>query len=517
MMGFFRRSWCILFISIAVFTGNDTAHAQFGGGDGSPQAPYRVATPEQLQEVGRHLDKHFIQVADIDAQAINDWEPIGGPDSTFTGSYDGQEYSIINLSIVRPEWTSTSRTDYIGLFGYLEGATVKNIVLENVFIFIREITRRVGSIAGFTDENSVLYNIHSEGSVRDSHDYLGGNGPYGGLTGINYGVIHKSSFEGTVGTATGSVFGGIAGINYGEIHDSKANASLQGRGLIGGLVGLNHGTINRSYVTEGVLRGYYAVGGFAGINEGIITESFSKADITAHEGASGGFTGHNAGLLKNVYARGSVAGSGPTGGLAGKNTGQVEVTYSAVIFETKSMYSWFGGLIGENDPEGMVKISYWDVIKAETQVGVGNDAEAEGLQGLKTGEMTGTSAYQYMEGFGFSESWVLTEGYPALSWEDPEDQLEFIYPEMVELNQNYPNPFNSSTIITFELPSESRIILELFDVTGRRVSLLLDARRSMGYHQVEFDAAGLASGMYIYVLRLPDHNLKSSQKMLLVK
>jgi len=70
-----------------------------------------------------------------------------------------------------------------------------------------------------------------------------------------------------------------------------------------------------------------------------------------------------------------------------------------------------------------------------------------------------------------------------------------------ELFQNYPNPFNPSTIITFQLPENSHVNLDVFDILGQRVLTLVNDQRNAGMHTVEFDGAGLCSGTYFYKLK----------------
>jgi aminopeptidase N len=82
------------------------------------------------------------------------------------------------------------------------------------------------------------------------------------------------------------------------------------------------------------------------------------------------------------------------------------------------------------------------------------------------------------------------------------------------LEQNIPNPFNPSTIIRYSLPSDSRVTLTVYDVTGRVVRNLVDAFQNAGEKSVEFDAENLPSGVYYYLLRT-DHGVKSNKMILL--
>jgi len=88
-------------------------------------------------------------------------------------------------------------------------------------------------------------------------------------------------------------------------------------------------------------------------------------------------------------------------------------------------------------------------------------------------------------------------------------------PTEVALQQNYPNPFNPATTINYQVPEQSRVRLEVFDMLGRKVATLLNERVEAGYHQVRFDARNLASGMYIYRLEAGDKTI--TKKLTLIK
>jgi hypothetical protein len=73
-------------------------------------------------------------------------------------------------------------------------------------------------------------------------------------------------------------------------------------------------------------------------------------------------------------------------------------------------------------------------------------------------------------------------------------------PTEFSLSQNYPNPFNPSTHIKFGLPHAAHVKLEVFNLLGESVAVLLEEIRAAGYHIVLFEAKGLASGVYLYHL-----------------
>jgi hypothetical protein len=83
------------------------------------------------------------------------------------------------------------------------------------------------------------------------------------------------------------------------------------------------------------------------------------------------------------------------------------------------------------------------------------------------------------------------------------------------LLQNYPNPFNPSTEIRYRIPSAGRVRLGVYDLLGREVAVAVDAVQEPGDHVARFDAAGLASGIYVY--RLEAGSFTQSRTMVLVR
>jgi hypothetical protein len=74
-------------------------------------------------------------------------------------------------------------------------------------------------------------------------------------------------------------------------------------------------------------------------------------------------------------------------------------------------------------------------------------------------------------------------------------------PDAYALLQNYPNPFNPATVIAYALPEAAHVRLDVFDVTGRRVAVLVDGVQPAGAHTARFEARDLASGVYLYRLQ----------------
>ena len=83
------------------------------------------------------------------------------------------------------------------------------------------------------------------------------------------------------------------------------------------------------------------------------------------------------------------------------------------------------------------------------------------------------------------------------------------------LGQNYPNPFNPSTVIRYQVPSNSAVELRVYDVLGKEVATLVNGIQSAGTYASTFNSANLPSGLYIYILKAGS-NIQS-RKMLLLK
>jgi choice-of-anchor B domain-containing protein len=90
-------------------------------------------------------------------------------------------------------------------------------------------------------------------------------------------------------------------------------------------------------------------------------------------------------------------------------------------------------------------------------------------------------------------------------------------PSEFQLHQNYPNPFNPTTTITYQLPQVCDVRLEVFDVMGRSVAVLVNEKQSAGTHSVSFNASefSLTSGVYFY--RLSAGGRTETKRMTLIK
>jgi hypothetical protein len=93
--------------------------------------------------------------------------------------------------------------------------------------------------------------------------------------------------------------------------------------------------------------------------------------------------------------------------------------------------------------------------------------------------------------------------------------IRFNVARAFELAQNYPNPFNPTTTIRYQIPTAEVVSLKVYDVLGKEVATLVSGRQEAGSYAVEFNAAGLSSGVYFY--RLQAGGFVETKKMMLVK
>jgi hypothetical protein len=87
-------------------------------------------------------------------------------------------------------------------------------------------------------------------------------------------------------------------------------------------------------------------------------------------------------------------------------------------------------------------------------------------------------------------------------------------PSVFELSQNFPNPFNPSTAIRYALPERSHVQVTVFNTLGQPVAVLQEGWQEAGFHETQFDASRLASGVYLYRLQAGD--FVQTKKLLLV-
>jgi hypothetical protein len=207
------------------------------------------------------------------------FDPVGTSDSRqanseFTGSFDGQNHTISNLSINRVNYFGLFVT-YAGLFGKIgAGGEVKNVGVINVNMT----GGQVGSLAALNSGN--ISNSYSTGNVTSEGFDVGG------LVGVNYGNISNSYSTGNVSNEEFTV-GGLVGYNYeGNISNSYSTGNVTGLD-VGGLVGYNYeGNISNSYST-GNVSGEDVGGLLEGAWGGSVSDSYWDINSTGQSSSVG--------------------------------------------------------------------------------------------------------------------------------------------------------------------------------------------------------------------------------------
>ncbi|MDD3045525.1 MAG: GLUG motif-containing protein [Candidatus Delongbacteria bacterium] len=369
---------------------------EFSGGSGTDLDPWLISTPYELNNIRNytgalHSDKYFRQTADISLINYSNWEPIGkiGTEfnQSFYGNYDGAGYSITSLSIDR------TGTPDLGLFGVLkEGSITEVNIIDGVII---SDDSRNGLIAGYCYLGSITGSTSSgiinaqggeaggvtgrnlEGAIENCSSSASVSGAFsvGGIAGANEsGTIISCGSTGTIsGTNVG--IGGLVGQNStGNIYESYSSGNVTGRGLVGGFVGSNFssGTINECYSTGNVEctgTGGLGIktGGFAGENfDSEINNSYSMGRVTGSDNYTGGFAGYNyqqdlSSLIDNCYSKGSVSGSGITGGFCAYNNSTItDCFWDTDLSGLTSSSGGSGGTTAEMNSYSTFEPAGWD-------------------------------------------------------------------------------------------------------------------------------------------------------------
>ena len=83
------------------------------------------------------------------------------------------------------------------------------------------------------------------------------------------------------------------------------------------------------------------------------------------------------------------------------------------------------------------------------------------------------------------------------------------------LGESYPNPFNPSTHIRYALPEKAHVRIDVYNMLGEQVAVLVDGEQEGGYHEVRLSGEGWASGVYLY--RLQAGSFVATKKLLKLK
>ncbi len=287
-------------------------------GESTEKSLYFINTLDDLKAFrdgvnsGNTYEGKYVELTgDIDLSDI-EWTPVGTgtrngksySDNAFKGIFDGKNHTISGLTI-----TSASSKDYaVGLFGVVDGGTVKNLSLTNVNINVTNSDLAGGAI-GMMVNNATADHITVGGSVI-GHDGVGG-------------IVGRMIISGTISNCTNnanvtSSYGGIGGIVgkayyedgsninlFASISNCANNGTITAPMYVGGIVGLTRSNVS-GCVNNGVVDGGTQTGGIIGqlIAAGKISGNENKAKISGKNhmgGIIGDYTQSNAYTYNNVY------------------------------------------------------------------------------------------------------------------------------------------------------------------------------------------------------------------------
>ncbi len=342
----------------------------FSGGSGTESDPYLIAAPSDIAQLasfcnGNNAEKynalHYKVICDLDMQDATP-DCIGNVASRpFKGVFDGNGHTIRNLAPVAAENGSA------GLFGYLDGAKVKDLTVEGYTNGGK--VNGQGVIAG-TAKNATVSNCHFKGRAHFNHCATGGI--VGQMTGGKVenctveGFIQNEEYDTFQGVTVCSVQGGIVGyLEGGEILNCSFKGDITANGeQLGGIVGeMRNGTVEGCSVLAGstVTGDNWYVGGIAGeiLEGGAIRGCSVEAEVIAWYPGAGGIVAwvQSADIKDCVVGSGSIIRSGMdrAGGIVAhiyhdgaKETVNIDgcTVYARAIAANYSV----GGIVGDCNP-----------------------------------------------------------------------------------------------------------------------------------------------------------------------
>ncbi|MCQ2121749.1 MAG: hypothetical protein MJY78_07990 [Fibrobacter sp.] len=362
------------------------------------------------------------------------WTPIGTNEKPYTGTFDGNGKSISGL------YFNDDTTAFVGVFGILDGAVVKNVGVEDSYF---RGLGAVGAVVGLVAEGEVS-NVYSKSIVSGKENV-------GGIVGVNVGKVADSDNMGSVSGKEN--VGGVAGTSVGKVMDSYNTGTVRGSLVIGGVVGhvRDKGQVDKVYNTGAVSGGKF-VGGVIGYNDAsFVGNMYNTGSVSGTDLYVGGVVGgvDNKGSVSNVYNMGSVSGPRFTiaGGVVGfDNSAIISNAYFNTDFYTGNALgsgedvenvggktsaelaagtslkldttAWVVGAVSENVKRDTLYYPYLKVFGPHKYVlgDVKKYAITVAVNDKTMGTVTGAGTYEY--GTKVEIKAVANEGYKFTDWED---------------------------------------------------------------------------------------------------
>ena len=318
-----------------------------GWQDGSLNYPFQINDETALRRMGTEtvaggwsLSSNYKLMVSI-ALTQGDWTPVGDSISYFSGTFNGNGYTISNL-------TTNTSSNRQGLFGFVNRYSntspmpkIENLTLANVSITGGNY---VGSVASQVNAGLIVNCSVTSGTVN-------GVGSVGGIVGVlSQDCTAQDCHTSIPVTGTGDRIGGIVGsAAYGSIQNCFATGDITGVGRVGGVAG-SISSVRNCYATGTVTGTGSYTGGLVGDLEnagGLVENCYATGNVFG-KASTGGLVGNiYSGNIKNSYAKGNVVGTGSaTGGLAGNSGGAISRCYATGTVQGAENV---GGLVGNNE------------------------------------------------------------------------------------------------------------------------------------------------------------------------
>ena len=358
------------------------AFAQFSGsGSGTENDPYLIFYADQLTQVRNFLGKsgvYFKLMSDIDLtdwieenSPNQGWQPIGVSSSKFQGIFDGNNHTISNLNIDRPSSSA------VGLFGYADEATFKNIVIvETTITGNGDVGPVCGNASSSTFSNcKVTATINAKGNTvggiagsasgtftnnKVTNTTINGNDNVGGIVGYTGNATFTSNDVSAMIGGKNQV-GGILGNSSSNcsFDNNIVKCNIVGVDNVGGLIGQIMQNEKVSLKTKkcafyGTIKAHSRVGGVIGLFYALgncdISNCYSICDIQATGDRIGGILGQKEGgyraswSISNSYHSGNILGGVNVGGIVG-DANRVSITKCQSLGSVNAN-SHVGGVVG---------------------------------------------------------------------------------------------------------------------------------------------------------------------------
>lgn len=347
-----------------------------------PDSYTEITNIEELNAVRDNLNGKYILMNDVDLSSVTDWVPIGNKDVPFTGVFNGNGYSVKNLSVTEADNKS------IGLFGEIKNATVANVYIDNINVKINypyQVTYCVGAVAGVVNSSNVL-NCSASGCVDVT---AGGTLCIGGIAG--YVSEGNSTIMNCLNTANIQAAGALSDDGFGLGSVIYAH--------VGGIAGIvyNGNTISRCMNKGNIgvtpLNSVYA-GGICGsaLYNAPVTDCANSGDISVNGIATAGGICGQSHTIANCYNTGAISVDNENKSKLGGIAGTTQFNMSKAIVSP----------LPENTVNATVSNCYY-IDECETAISNGSEGDISSVKALSADEFTNQESFA---GFDFIKVWV---------------------------------------------------------------------------------------------------------------